>query len=221
MKGFVKTYAGKCITFTLCILSLILLLGSVFGIFVMVECDFYTKDKKSIEDSLVSGEIKNDLYPIIFEASRDPSLTHVSSEDYGNLMYKILNDEGTVMMSSKSADSVYQFSYDLLYIALYDKDGNLTDIYYSELPEEYQGSDNARVFRLLASVKQNTTVNDIYSFEQRYFPIVYSMRFRIFFLAILFLALAITSFIILMNVAGRRKDQEGLYPGPLHKVPFD
>ena len=82
MKGFVKTYAGKCITFTLCILSLILLLGSVFGIFVMVECDFYTKDKKSIEDSLVSGEIKNDLYPIIFEASRDPSLTHVSSEDY-------------------------------------------------------------------------------------------------------------------------------------------
>ena len=50
MKGFVKTYAGKCITFTLCILSLILLLGSVFGIFVMVECDFYTKDKKSIED---------------------------------------------------------------------------------------------------------------------------------------------------------------------------
>ena len=58
MKGFVKTYAGKCITFAVCILSLILLLGSVFGIFVMVECDFYTKDKKSIEDSLVSGEIK-------------------------------------------------------------------------------------------------------------------------------------------------------------------
>ncbi len=221
MKGFVKTYAGKCITFAVCILSLILLLGSVFGIFVMVECDFYTKDKQSIENSLVSGEIKNDLYPTIYEASRDPSLTHVSSEDYGNLMYKILNDEGTVMMSSKSADSVYQFSYDLLYIALYDKEGNLTDVYYSELPEEYQGSDNTRVFRLLASVKQNAVVNDIYSFEQRYFPIVYSMRFRIFFFAFLFLALAITSFIILMNVAGRRKDQEGLYPGPLHKVPFD
>ncbi len=28
MKGFVKTYAGKCITFAVCILSLILLLGS-------------------------------------------------------------------------------------------------------------------------------------------------------------------------------------------------
>ena len=70
-------------------------------------------------------------------------------------------------------------------------------------------------------LKNGLPENDKYATLQTLLNIAYAMRYSIYILALLCLIGAIASFVALMCVAGRRPDDDGLYPGVLYKVPVD
>ena len=59
------------------------------------------------------------------------------------------------------------------------------------------------------------------SLELKVLKIVYDLKKAVFIIAAAALILTIVSFIMLMSVTARRPSDDGLYPGPLHKVPYD
>lgn len=70
-------------------------------------------------------------------------------------------------------------------------------------------------------LKNGLPENDKYATLQTLLNIAYAMRYSIYILALLCLIGAIASFAALMSVAGRRPEDDGLYPGVLYKVPVD
>ena len=67
MKCFVRTVVGKTSLFISCILTFVLLIAAVIGAYVMIEADFYTRDKEEICYELLHSHMHNDLYNTVWQ----------------------------------------------------------------------------------------------------------------------------------------------------------
>ena len=219
MKRFFKTLAGKTTLFLICIISMILFISTLFGSFVYYEGNFYTRNKENIENDILSVMIRDDIYGYVYEAANVKDDASIQEADKGNLIFQIKEKgEDDPIVYSESAVSVKKFEHSFDYSAQYDEEGYVREIYSSYEPSQ---ADNIRDFVAEVSIKKNSGIEDFYSLEAKIFPLVYSLRYGVYGIMAFSLLVLIISFVALMSVAGRRNDSEMLYPGPLHKIPFD
>ena len=219
MKDFFKTVAGKTLLFLSCTVTVMLCLVSLLGILFYAEEDFYINDQKTLEERYISSKIVNDLYPEVFEAAQNGNEEMIRKPDIGNLVFRIRKEkDDETVSSSASAQNVDVWTYSFRFIGSYDEQGQLNEIYRSDL--DPVSDDTNAAFLADAYIKKGTGISDFYSLESGYFDTVYKLRYAVFYILAASLLTSIISFISLMCVSGRRK-QEGLYPGPLHKIPFD
>ncbi len=219
MKRFFKTLAGKTTLFLMCIISMILFISTLFGAFVYYEGNFYTRIKENIENDILSVMIRNDIYDYVYEAANVKDDASFKEADKGNLIFQIKEKgENDPIVYSESAVSVKKFEHSFDYSAQYDEEGYVREIYSSYEPSQ---TDNIRDFVAEVSIKKNSGIEDFYSLEAKIFPLVYSLRYGVYGIMAFSLLVLIISFVALMSIAGRRNDSEMLYPGPLHKIPFD
>ena len=220
MKDFFKTVAGKTLLFLSCTVTVMLCLVSLLGILFYAEEDFYINDQKTLEERYISSKIVNDLYPEVFEAVQSGNEEMIRKPDIGNLVFRIRKEkDDETVSSSASAQNVDVWTYSFRFIGSYDEQGQLNEIYRSDL-DPVSDDDTYAAFLADAYIKKGTGISDFYSLESGYFDTVYKLRYAVFYILAVSLLTSIISFISLMCVSGRRK-QEGLYPGPLHKIPFD
>ncbi|MBQ6218036.1 MAG: HAMP domain-containing histidine kinase [Erysipelotrichaceae bacterium] len=219
MKKFFKTIAGKTVLFLLCLISMCLFAASMLGIFFYYEEDFYTTDKETMEKGYISSRIRNDLYPYVFDATLYDDDDHILEvEDVGNLVFVIKNEENKELMKSQSAEKISSWPYSYQFRVVYDEAGNAAEVYYSSSSFI---QNNEKIFSADAYIRSNTGIQDFYSIESRFFSLIYDMRYGVYGLLGTSLLVMIVTFIALMCVSGRRNESDGLYPGPLHKIPFD
>ena len=219
MKKLLKTVAGKTILFLVCLISICLVAASAFGIFFYYEEGFYTTDKKTMENGYISSKIRNDLYPYVFDAAlNDDDDQIIEVEDAGNLVFVIRNEENKELIKSKSAEKISSWPYSFRFHVIYNENGNATDVYYS--PSSFLEY-NEKLFSANAFIQSNTGIHDFYSMENKFFSLIYDLRYGVYGLLGTSLLVMIVTFIALMCAAGRRNESDDLYPGPLHKIPFD
>ncbi|MCR4634587.1 MAG: HAMP domain-containing histidine kinase [Erysipelotrichaceae bacterium] len=223
MKDFFKTVAGKTLLFLSCTISVILCIVSLAGILFYAEEDFYINDQKTLEERYISSKIVNDLYSEVYEAALGGSEEMIVKQDIGNLVFRIRKEkEDETVSCSESAQNVDAWTYSFRFIGIYDKQGDLSEIYRSDFDPvtEEEGSADSEAFLADAYIRKGTGISDFYSLESGFFDTIYKLRYAVFYILAVSVLILIISFISLMCVSGRRK-QEGLFPGPLHKIPFD
>lgn len=89
-------------------------------------------------------------------------------------------------------------------------------------PEEDEGTwGEVTWYTLHCSLKEDLPEEDKYAWTATAVDLAYELRYAIYVILLVSLAVLMLSFVGLMSVAGRRPDSEELHAGLLHKVPSD
>ena len=217
MKKFFRSFAGKAVIFILCVISLCLFLCSAAAIFLYGEEGFYNKSKQTLEDDIVFPQVRMSLFNRTWEASYLEGDLPQIIEDDGNLVFSISDEQGNVILCSKSASSIKNWDYNVPIRVVFE-DGHPADYY---LDENTEPVDNTVLYYGNASIVLKNGVIDFYSLEAKYFDTVYDLRFMVFWIAGISLITAVVTFLILMANAGKRNEDEEIHEGPLYRIPFD
>jgi len=217
MKNFLRTITGKTISFFLCFISVCVLITSIIGAAFMIEFDFYTQDKDKAYEQIIDGKIRSDLYSGIWTSANEYTDSTIKLEKSGGIIYQILDEHNNIIGETADAVNVKDWDHTYSYGVLKDDEGNITDIYYS-----LNNNDNGvSYYRVNAKLDDSKESINFYSFVRKVLDRLYDLKYGIYFIGLLSLMTLISTFVILMSVAGRRPSTEELYPGPLNKIPFD
>ncbi|MDO5439576.1 MAG: HAMP domain-containing sensor histidine kinase, partial [Erysipelotrichaceae bacterium] len=138
-------------------------------------------------------------------------------EDKGNVVFRLCDSAGNVLVSSKSAtDADWQYH---LYFAAVTEGENASEVFYTEDPVTEE--DGTKVYTYDVRFLEGFPEMDDYRLYHGILSKVYELRYHVIFFIPLFSALAIFAFVILMASAARSPLDEELYPGPLNRIPFD
>ncbi|MBR1798168.1 MAG: HAMP domain-containing histidine kinase [Clostridiales bacterium] len=210
MRKFLRSFAGKFICFLVCVLSAVLMAGSVLGVILMAEEDFYTSSLTTLQRDVIAAEANSAGY-------------RFNGQSYG-----VLLETPDEVVERESDDECFA-------IEIYDEDDNL--IVVSSNIDRVEGQEP--ITTILQSIGEGNDGEPapFYTTKIYYDPSVpmseqlalyystvnylYSIRYTLGVVAAASLLLAIISFVILMAVSGRRPDTEQIVPGVLNKVPFD
>ncbi len=218
MNGWLRTITGKTLLFFGCILSICVLIFSVIGALLMVKQAYYTNTKEELFYDLTASQLRGDCYEILNEHFYAP---HLFKEDKSNLLYELLDEEGTRIAASQDFDQAEteQGLYSFKFYVFFDKEGNPTDVYY-----DYQANDYdplTRSYTVRAKFRSEFPQWDEYALAYWFIRITHNLRYWVYIIAVAALLSAIASFIALMCVAARKPHTEELRPGPLHRFPLD
>lgn len=211
MKRFVKTVTGKTCLFISCIVAIVLLIAAAIGSYVMIEADFYTRDKEEIYYENIRSHMHYDLYNTLWKYLLDEDELNKKESP---LEYQLLDQKGNLLYQSANYEEDHQCE-EFVFNVVKDEKGNITDIYEAYSQEE----NDAWIVKGYLSDQQNKV--SYYSFMRKGLDLLYPLRYSIYLIAIILLLLLVFSFVTLMNVAGRRNEDEQLHPGPLNVIPFD
>ncbi|MBQ2657732.1 MAG: HAMP domain-containing histidine kinase [Erysipelotrichaceae bacterium] len=217
MKRYLRSIGGKTSLFIVCVLSVCILLISIVSAELMVELDFYTQDKETVYESVVYDRMRNDIYDDVWFTIGNYKDKKVELGEDKQLVYQILNADGSVVGETGDAGSVDVWDYSFDYGVVKDGEGNISEIFYSGT----QADENVEYYRANVNIKKTESAVNFYSFVDSVIDRSYSLRYGIYFIGLAALIMAIASFVALMSVAGRRNEDDGLYPGPLNTIPFD
>ena len=214
MKRFFRTVAGKTAAFIVCSLSVFVLIASVCCGAFMIGYDFYTKDKDKVYRELAYDRIRRDVYGEVW-AFAEAGQTLLSEKN--GLLIRIQDEEGNTVARTEGVTDDTKWDHTLTYGILSDTEGHVTDIFYTEL----KADENVPYYTVNVRIDENSKEMNFYTFLKNVVDRVYPLRYAIFGIELLSLAVLIVSFVTLMSVAGRRPEDEELHPGPLNKIPFD
>ena len=217
MKRFVRTTAGKTLLFFVCIVSVLILAGSVLaGAFLLQgEFGFYTKTEQQMAHELAADHIHYQGYGCVWAA-----LNGDEFDEDGNSYYAT-DGTGKVLYRSYGVTAASPWEYTLVYGVIRDESGGLSELYYigdTDAPVR-NGGDETVTVRVI--VPEQSEHGQTITLIGKAVHLAYYFRYSVYPIGIAALLLAVISFIALMSVAGRRPDSEELYPGPLNPVPFD
>ncbi len=216
MKRFIRTIAGKTMLFIICIISLCMLIGSIVGVIIFAEGDYYTRSRKVIYDDTMQGMLAGKSEDIFWQEINGGSYNN----DNSNIIYEILDQNGKSLRAID--DSIITNKQEWDYSIQYDivKDGDeVTNSYSYHHPKNTDKG--VATYTLHISLKDGLPEDDEFSFVAKCLNIGYGLRYMVFVIGILALLTAIVSFITLMCIAGLKPGSEKIYPGPLNRIPFD
>ncbi|MBO4919078.1 MAG: HAMP domain-containing histidine kinase [Erysipelotrichaceae bacterium] len=183
----------------------------------MVELDFYTQDKETVYESIVYDKVRNDIYDDVWFTLGKYKDKKIELDDDGQLVYQILDADGSVIGETSDTGSVNNWDYSFDYGVVKDEEGNIREIFYSGM----QADENVEYYKANVNIKKTESAVNFYTFIDSVIDRSYSLKYGIYFIGIAALVMAIVSFVALMCAAGRRNEDDGLYPGPLNVIPFD
>ncbi|MBP5332484.1 MAG: HAMP domain-containing histidine kinase [Lachnospiraceae bacterium] len=227
MKGFFRTVAGKTILFILCLISFLTVGACIFGAIASYELDFYYKSEESVYEEFNRSMALDDWLALYnSEDYETDGGIKIYSEGTGNIIFEVYGENGKITEKSSNAytnDRMdHSFDYDIelcQYLNSYRiksfRTGGRTYHYTNYSPEETTG------VHLKISFLSGMPVTDIYGLNYRLFHIGYALKYWVFAIGIVAGLIGIACFIGLMCVSARRPQDDGLYPGPLNKIPFD
>ncbi|MBQ1477166.1 MAG: HAMP domain-containing histidine kinase [Erysipelotrichaceae bacterium] len=205
MKKFLRSVAGKTVCFIVCVLSVCLLGISLLGAAFMIEEDFYTRDKEEIYQDIIRGRIYTDIRGDLYQIGKEDKT--ILKDD--SLYIRVLDEEDKVIAETEKVTE--NWTYEIPVGVETDESGNIYGYYISE---------GEKTYTVFASL-HDTEKNSYYTVTRNLFDRFYTLRYSIYAVALLSLAVSVTSLVILMCVSGRRNEDEEIHPGPLHKIPYD
>lgn len=201
MKRFIRTIAGKTITFIVCILSLCIFVGCVLGVILMTadsNYNFYTQSEQKIYEETIDSRLRSRGYRFLLDAVSDahPAMPIIDN----NYIFEVLDENKESLYHSADVNDISQWQYSYVYW------------FYSNTSADYTVN---------MSLKENSSDASEYALIAQLLHIAYSLRYAVYGIGIAALLVAIICFIMLMCVSGRKPYTEEICPGPLNKVPFD
>ncbi len=213
MKNFFRTAGGKTLAFIACVLAVLIAAGSVLGAAACIECGYYEASKEELFLEITESEESRIIYPYLYRAlDNGKNKQSEAVKDDGNLIFEIRDMEGELLLYSESSKDIKEWE---------------REWYYSVSPEQYHEEfykdiykENA-VLTVKLSIKEGCPENDLLALLYKLNDLAYEMRYGVYGVGTAALILAVIFFVILMNVSARKPESEELFPGALHKVPFD
>ncbi len=229
----------KALLFAAVILCAVLTVACVVSAWLMFNEEFYTTPKDLLIEKHDISRMRTDANLIVHHLlnasyyAAEP-LDVVYSDTATNLRYVLFDENGEIAASNVQAISGQEYyTYEngwkeiLVYLSeyrnMYDETQTFTDITL-ERPVRDRGEylhDNTRIYRLYGMLADGLPVEDGYRFVHIVYGAVYGLRYAVYPVGAVSFVLAILCFVLLMCASARRPRQAGLYPGPLHAVPFD
>ncbi|MDO4754043.1 MAG: sensor histidine kinase [Bacillota bacterium] len=229
MKQFFRTIAGKTVLFISCLLFVSCLIGSVAAAGLMIRQEFYTHTEEELYEDLSFGSMVQNTNHIInrheqflhtFYKDRLSGKPHadlrlpVVLHEGKNLAYEILYKDKVLIRSDQNedgkADVVWKYKYSLRQIE------NSSEYEFHSVNDPNQTGLYIRI-----GFVNNLPYPDEFSFLKNVIGILYALKYRIYFIGFIAGVLALTCFISLLSVSGRRRGSDALHPGILNQVPFD
>ena len=234
MSDFLRTMQGKFILFLLATLFLCALILSSIAAVTMAVYGFYTDTEHSVYRNLASGNLRFVGRDAVKEAVNPEGVSKISDWNTdSNLLLRVTRRGGEVIFETdtlpENDEWEYHYSYGVWrangvveFIAPLEPGKTvkeaMKDAFY--VPETTE-SGTEEYYDLLVSIKPDLPVNDWYAFLSRLVYYGYSARVIVLTLVPLFFVLSAASLVALLTVAGRRPKTDGLFPGPLHRTPYD
>jgi len=227
LKRFLRTTAGKTVTFILCILCFCILAVSVVGAVIIAKNGMYTTSEQELEQEIIDSEIRGKARDL-FQSTVRYTTEEGSSEneiafsygnvvpDKGNMIFRFTDEGGKEITVSEHAGEIENWEYTYPCIWFRDETGYS----FFEFTDEYPVTDDINVI-LSVNMKQGFPENDSFRFLIKLLHFMFSLRYAVYVIGGLAFILMILCFIILMCVSARRPGTEELWPGPLNAVPFD
>ncbi len=206
MKRF-QTVLGKTLIFLCCAFLLTIACASAFAAYIMNEAEVYTRSEDAFFENLAafhkSNAIRNNLRRL------DGSVDYWA-DDYGNLLLEITDQEGKILLPAKEEPAS---AWAEEYWAKHEED-HFTEYFRQSTAEDAD-------FIIKTAFKPGFPDSDIFQFIHLFSSLAYDMRYSVYGIIVLSVLGGIFLYVLLVSVSGRRKDQEGLFPGPFHRIPFD
>ena len=242
MRRFILSLPGKVIAFLVCLFSALALIACVYGASFIAGEGVYSKTEQVLVEAETSGQMQSDIYGIAEQYfwQGEEKVAQEWAADRTNLRYQLTDENGRVVCTNaKSSEKWAETVYFLLRDEAADDDAadKAADGAFDE-KSATMIADTAGSYYLAQTAVQpdaadapwccvkvylpaELTVSDRYAFIQKAVHLAYAMRYAVYPLALLFFLLAVASFVALMWASGRRRDEEGFFPGPLSGLPFD
>lgn len=224
MKEFIRTGFGKVLLYLVCIFSVLVFCMSLFLAAEFRYSNYYTKSegavvKAGVEDIVHS--IGRDIIMNVLNVRSDVGDASYLPEDEINLNYQVLDDKGKVIAESKDLEEEWEFTG--RYGILSDNDGIVTDVFYSYEDIVYAEDEDPGIiyYTFRASLKEGLPADDNIAIYAKIAHICYSIRYWVFLIGAGAFVLMLISFIALMYSAGHKAGTDEIFPGLLHKVPYD
>lgn len=236
MKHFFRSIPGKIILFVGCVVSVTALAGCILGAFILVEGGFYEAGEEELFGREVSAEIISQWQELYNYGQYDENEDGVRKYRYdGNLILHIYDADDADDLCAVTGTSAGTATEDMILeydAVLYSYSARFEPVWeYSVVRSQYyyydkgliNDSDNYsfRNYRLKAAFRKGFPANDRYALIYKGIHFGYKMRYAVYYIGIAAGIIALLCFIALMCVSARRKEDDGLHPGLLHKVPFD
>ncbi len=240
MKRWIRTLAGKTVLFLVCILSLCVLAASVAGIVLYWQNggSFYRKSEDALVDELlVNRQFRSFGYWILYNEING------NARMLSDFAYRIQDENGQIVSESEDfrelKGMIYAFSYGVM---KNPETGEISEVwnygytpelqaedfkewietpltFYSVAPKE--SAENLAYYTVSLILREGTEKAMEMAFLSWLLHTAYALRYAVYGIALAALLAAIASFIALLYAVGRRPDSEELFPGSLHKLPFD
>ena len=215
MRQFFRTAAGKTILFLLCGIFGVIFTAAVAGSMVLVEQDFYTREESDLREEVFDGLLYRDGQSLAWRAEND-MLSEEEDGETGNLTWQIVGTDGKVKAGKK--DTKIKWQYTRYYIVYEDGD----DIWNYQLYESSVKHNPSQKYGTIHfNIDDSMAKSDKYAWAEKGVHIAYKIRYTIYVIMALAFVFGLLSFVKLMSVSGRRRDNGEICPGPLYAIPAD
>ena len=215
MKQFFRTAAGQTILFLLCGIFGVIFTAAVAGSMVLVEQDFYTREESDLREEVFDGLLYRDGQSLAWRAEND-MLSEEEDGETGNLTWQIVGTDGKVKAGKK--DTKIKWQYTRYYIVYEDGD----DIWNYQLYESSVKHNPSQKYGTIHfNIDDSMAKSDKYAWAEKGVHIAYKIRYTIYVIMALAFVFGLLSFVTLMSVSGRRRDNGEICPGPLYAIPAD
>ena len=224
MKHFFRTIGGKVLLFILLTVTLIGMIGCAAGVIIMAEEETFTRTETENIEALQQKYVSTKASAMLYDHFYSNSARYFEDDtDYDGMVYELFDENGNML--AHSAEQVLTGStYE--YTLFFDKEyyGGPKEIFYHLSNAVRQWGAEKQTSKKVYTVNVRQTVSafeEAMKYELLFYHVAYQLYYWIFIIALACLLLHIICFIALMCVSARRKNDDGLHPGPLNPVPFD
>ena len=220
-----RSIAMKTAAFAIAVIMLCITAISVVGVVTMFMAEVYGSSREANKYEIYSKTAYNDCYNMM------RLLSESEYREYGADEYIKYSNIGKIVSESGNPDyPKYErnlsrvderFVYTFYWYIEYDADGDI-EIFRS-IGNDYDPDDYPpeTVYSVTLGVSEDLFESDDYFWYGLLIDILYDFRFIVYPIGILAFALAMLCLTFLLVSAGRRKDQEGVTPSLLTKIPFE
>ena len=189
--------------------------AAVAGSMVLVEQDFYTREESDLREEVFDGLLYRDGQSLAWRAEND-MLSEEEDGETGNLTWQIVGTDGKVKAGKK--DTKIKWQYTRYYIVYEDGD----DIWNYQLYESSVKHNPSQKYGTIHfNIDDSMAKSDKYAWAEKGVHIAYKIRYTIYVIMALAFVFGLLSFVTLMSVSGRRRDNGEICPGPLYAIPAD